>query len=903
MVVGWHEIRKAVDDLKQLDSAALRNLIQKGQFQTNGISQADKTDKHNLFLRELPSVPYRDRKDRNRERIEGTCEWFTSHEIFRNWRCGQPLSLLLVSADPGCGKSVLAKHLVDNVLPATSTRSTCYFFFKDDFEDQRSLEGAIRCILHQLFLQKPALLTDKIVNKFTKDKHLFSSFASLWDILTSASCHADAGEVICIIDALDECEDISRLTEALAKLYEDGADKSSLKFLLTSRPYSHIRRGFQPLENQYPEIHLDGANEVEVDKISKEIDIVIKSNARETGQQLNLEDEEIQLLEGELTRIAHRTYLWVYLVFDVINNSEGITKGHLKAIIHQLPGTVEAAYEKILRRSADITKARRLLHIVVAAERPLSLQEMATALAIREEHKAYSELELEPEDRFRNTVRGLCGLFVTIVHSEIYLLHQTAREFLVYNSSRLTLTNTGWQNSFHISESHRTLAEICITYLCFPNLEALGEDSLPAFMHYAAENWPAHFRKASDQNTEKTICCAKSLCDRSHNDNEWFKIYWHARGFYPMDGALDGLSSLTIASLLGLEEVVCMLLKEKGSDFDIRDDSYNRSALSWACTAGYEAVVEILLNFDTRRHRRIFGWNPLLEATADGREGIVRLLLEKGAKLNLTNILGESALCIAAGRGYEGIVKLLLEGGARVNLTNTSGESALYKAAEEGYEGIVKLLLERGAKVDPKSRQHRSPLTAAARGGHKAILRLLLEKGAKTDVPSSDNEAPLLAVAGHGDEESVRLLLERGANTEARDSEYLTPLHRAVYEGHEKVVQQLLSKGATIEITYSLDLDWGGFESKSRGKGAQQLLKKITKRGDENIVRQLLEKGANAETHSRYGRTPLFEAVYGGHEKIVRWLLEKGAKVEAGDIMMAQRGQHEKILQLLEEGG
>ena len=37
------------------------------------------------FLRTLYTCPYRDRKDRNRERVLGTCEWFTSHDLFTNW--------------------------------------------------------------------------------------------------------------------------------------------------------------------------------------------------------------------------------------------------------------------------------------------------------------------------------------------------------------------------------------------------------------------------------------------------------------------------------------------------------------------------------------------------------------------------------------------------------------------------------------------------------------------------------------------------------------------------------------------------------------------------------------------------------------------------------------------------
>ena len=74
----------------------------------------------------------------------------------------------------------------------------------------------------------------------------------------------DAGEIICILDALDECEDKGRsqLIEALSKFYETGTDNSVLKFLLTSRPYVHIQREFQRLKNRFPTIHLSGDDEV-----------------------------------------------------------------------------------------------------------------------------------------------------------------------------------------------------------------------------------------------------------------------------------------------------------------------------------------------------------------------------------------------------------------------------------------------------------------------------------------------------------------------------------------------------------------------------------------------------------------------------------------------------------------
>jgi ankyrin repeat domain-containing protein 50 len=48
---------------------------------------------------------------------------------------------------------------------------------------------------------------------------------------------------------------------------------------------------------------------------------------------------------------------------------------------------------------------------------------MALALAIRPEHNTFDDIEVISVYRFRDEVRDLCGLFVTIVDSRIYLLH------------------------------------------------------------------------------------------------------------------------------------------------------------------------------------------------------------------------------------------------------------------------------------------------------------------------------------------------------------------------------------------------------------------------------------------------------------------------------------------------
>lgn len=104
-------------------------------------------------------------KGRVEERVENTCLWFLNHENFRIWS-QQEAGPLLVTADPGCGKSVLAKYLIDHELPRLGSETICYFFFKD--QDQNTSRQALCALLHQLFSQRPSLIKHAML-QFNRD--------------------------------------------------------------------------------------------------------------------------------------------------------------------------------------------------------------------------------------------------------------------------------------------------------------------------------------------------------------------------------------------------------------------------------------------------------------------------------------------------------------------------------------------------------------------------------------------------------------------------------------------------------------------------------------------------------------------------------------------------------------
>lgn len=80
-----------------------------------------------------------------------------------------------------------------------------------------------------------------------------------------------------------------------------------------------------------------------------------------------------------------------------------------------------------------------------------------------------------------------------------------------------------------------------------------------------------------------------------------------------------------------------------------------------------------------------------------------------------------TALMLACIKGNVGIVRLLLENGAKVNLKNTFGTTALMQASFYGNREIVECLIEHGAKKELKDRSNETALNYCQRGSTRGI--------------------------------------------------------------------------------------------------------------------------------------------------------------------------------------
>jgi len=117
--------------------------------------------------------------------------------------------MLWVSAGPGCGKSVLASFLVDTQTADNSRATICYFFFKDDNDQQRSSNFAVTAILHQIYVSQPGLIKHVLEWHQAKGTSVSTSFLGLWNVFIKTVEDERARDVICLSDSLDECQEAS----------------------------------------------------------------------------------------------------------------------------------------------------------------------------------------------------------------------------------------------------------------------------------------------------------------------------------------------------------------------------------------------------------------------------------------------------------------------------------------------------------------------------------------------------------------------------------------------------------------------------------------------------------------------------------------------------------------------
>ena len=283
-----------------------------------------------------------------------------------------------------------------------------------------------------------------------------------------------------------------------------------------------------------------------------------------------------------------------------------------------------------------------------------------------------------------------------------------------------------------------------------------------------------------------------------------------------------------------------------------------------AAQNGYAREVEPFVSLC----RETWGEEALFDALKDLPHGRLRLRsAEEAVAAGLPEFdpygMGRTRLMYAAYAGDEARVEWLMKRGARLELADSEGYTALAWAAGWGRSGVVKLLLGKGALASGASRP---PLYGASVHGHFDVVRMLLEHGADPNCPlkTGFGSTPLIGASEKGNLEVARLLLDKGATVDLARLSGATPCYIAAQNGHKEVLNLLLAMGADVNGATPLGTPLYG----------------ACLKGHAAVISTLLAKGANVETpHPTTGATPLRRAASHGHVEAVKALLRGGARV------------------------
>jgi hypothetical protein len=412
----------------------------------------------------------------------------------------------------------------------------------------------------------------------------------------------------------------------------------------------------------------------------------------------------------------------------------------VRRILDDLPESLDETYERILReiRKPNQEHAHRMLQCLVAAVRPLRVEELAEVLAFDFDAEGIPKLNLDWRwENQEEAIMSACSSLVIVVEDGdsriVRFSHFSVKEFLTANRLAEPVRDV---SCYHIQldAAHTILAQACLGVVL-----GLGDridrdkikNSFPLAL-YAGQHWTTH---AQFEAVSSRI-----------NDG--------------MERLLDA-DQPHFAIWLWLYDEEAVLLK----------------SLSSMCPETPRAVP---LYYAAK-----FGFRDLAE----------HLITEHPDHINARGGSKETPMHVAAGEGHINILSLLLDHGADIDVRNKNGETPLLRASWAGKREAGWYLIDRGADINAPDERNFTPVFVAFKG-HVESARMLLERGAVIDIRNRYGETPLHQALRWGEIELVRLFLEHGADPNLANRYDETPSEMALRFEEPEIVELLSEYGA-----------------------------------------------------------------------------------------------------------
>ncbi|KAL7949569.1 hypothetical protein V8C42DRAFT_351098 [Trichoderma barbatum] len=369
---------------------------------TNITVNADTSNVDQSFLQEISKTdPAHDRKRIllfKGPLLWDSFNWIFGHQEFNEWRYSRESGVFWIKGDPGKGKTMLLCGIIEDL--EQRSQPTDYRI--------NTAAAVIGGLVKSLLKQQPALLSRIRENYGNGPKGQLdgaNALVILCDIFETVTNDPGLSEVICVVDALDEC-------------IQDCNGR--VKWLLSSRNEKDIEKRLDKVPKR-----LVMELKQNADQISTSIDAYIRHHIQEIDALRDdepLQEKTLEVLKSK----AQGTFLWVALVVEQLHATD-----HWKVedVLNEVPKDLENLYGLILDRTERLDQKSQ-----EACRRPLHLEELLV----------FINCHWKDSKRFKTTyrIRDIqdmakdCGSILSIREDTIYFIHQSAKDYVVENETR-----------------------------------------------------------------------------------------------------------------------------------------------------------------------------------------------------------------------------------------------------------------------------------------------------------------------------------------------------------------------------------------------------------------------------------------------------------------------------------
>jgi hypothetical protein len=416
------------------------------------------------------------------QRVADTCEWIKKDVTYNRWLQDGAQPILWILGSPGKGKTMLSIFLSQEL---DAGAMTIYFFCRAGVKHHNTAICVLRGLIWQfpdtaqsLLVVLEVLQTEHRALDTDSPEHMeaaLSSHETLWSAFITLLEERRPERVFCVLDGLDECDDHSQnwlVAKLLSLKSPDG--RNGLKLIVTNRELPKLRKTKQVIN-----LDLDHNEEVGSDVKSfvrnQSLELV-KRIFLDSKYQHDTEHSFRRHIEETLLVRSQNTFLWLGFAMAELMKEDTIT-GVLSAMEH-LPHGLHEIYERMLGRIRFHQKevSLEILGWVVLARRPLSLEELASAINCRPPHGW-----LTVEQTIAEHV-AFCGPLLRITDRKVTLVHKSARDYLLLQEGDEDGLDTGLR--IDLEQMHLRITKTCIDAL-------VREHPLSP---YAKEHWRHHAR-------------------------------------------------------------------------------------------------------------------------------------------------------------------------------------------------------------------------------------------------------------------------------------------------------------------------------------------------------------------------------------------------------------------------